>query len=126
MAKKSIRDRLERLESERRFLDWFVLHRLCSILTMEELEAWASGRGLPDPIPHRQSTLDTMDRKSIRKLWEEEELRIRGRSKEEREFYVENGIWPEQTGRLHYFEEDGRLQVEWRKEAREGDQQEGT
>src|SRR5262249_19274613 len=62
-----------------------------------------SGRGLPDPIPHRPSSLDAMDRESIRKLWEQEELRVRGRSKEEREFYVENGVWPEQRGRLRYF-----------------------
>ncbi|SRR5579871_2242735 len=122
MAKKSIRDRLEKLESERRFLEWFVLYRFSTTLTLEELETWASGRGLPDPIPHRRSSLDTMDRKNIRKLWEEEESRVRGRSKEEREFYVDNGVWPEQRGRLHYFEEDGRLQIEWRKDAREGDQ----
>ena len=42
------------------------------------LETWASGGGLPDPIPNRPSRLDTMDRKSLRKLWEEDELRLGG------------------------------------------------
>jgi hypothetical protein len=69
---------------------------------------------------------------SLRKLWEEDELRFRGRSKEELEFYADNGFWPEQRGRLHHFLEEGRLQIEWRSEAREEDraktksQQEGT
>ena len=121
MAKASIRDRLEKLDRDRRFLDWFVVNRFLATLTLEELETFASGGGLPDPIPNRPSRLDTMDRKSLRKLWEEDELRLRGRSKEELEFYADNRVWPEQRGRLHYFEEDGRLQIEWRSEAWEED-----
>lgn len=54
-----------------------------------------------------------MDRKSLSRLWEENELIFRGRSKEEHEFYADNGLWPERRGRLHYFLEDGKLQVEW-------------
>ena len=42
-----------------------------------------------------------------------------GRSNEEREFYIDNGFWPEQKGRLHYFLHDGRLQIEWRGEVHE-------
>lgn len=121
MAKKSIRERLEKLESERRFLEWFVLHRFLTTLTLEELETWTSDGVLPDPVPNRPSSLDRLGRKSLCRLWEEDKLIFDGRSKEEREFYVDNGIWPEQRGRLHYFEQDGRLQVEWRE-----DQQEGT
>lgn len=115
----SIRDRLKRLETGQRFLDWFVLHRFCTTLTLEELETWASSGGLPDPIPNRPSNLDTLDRKSLHKLWEEEERRFRGRGIEEREFYADNGVWPEQRGRLHYFEADGRLRIEWRSEVHE-------
>ena len=126
MAKASIRDRLEKLDRDRRFLDWFVLNRFLATLTLEELETWASIGGLPDPIPNRPSSLDTIDRKSLRKLWEEDELRFQGRSKEEHEFYADNGVWPEQRGRLHYFVEDGRLKIEWRKEALDGDQPKGT
>src|SRR5262252_2493432 len=116
MAKASIRDRLEKLDRERRFLDWFLLKRFLATLTLEELETWVSGGRLPDPIPNRPSSLDTMDRKSLRKLWEEDELRFRGRSKEEQEFYADNGFWPKQRVKFHYFEEDGQLQIEWRSE----------
>jgi hypothetical protein len=121
MAKTSIRDRLEKLDRDRRFLDWFVLNRFLVTLTLEELETFVSGGGYPDPIPNRPSSLDTMDQKSLRKLWEEDELRFGGRSKEEHEFYADNGLWPEQRGRLHYFEEDGRLQIEWRSEVLDED-----
>ena len=121
MAKASIRDRLDKLDRDRRFVDWFVLKRFLSTLTLEELETWVSGGGLPDPIPNRPSSLDTMDRKSLRKLWEEDELRFRGRSKEEQEFYADNGFWPEKRVKFHYFEEDGRLQIEWRSEVLDED-----
>jgi hypothetical protein len=126
MAKKSIRERLEKLERERRFLEWFVLHRFCTTLTTEELETWATGRGLPDPVPNRPSSLDTLDRKSLRRLGEEQNPIFEGRSQQETEFYVENGAWPEQTGRLHYFLQDGRLNVEWRIEAKDENIRFGT
>jgi hypothetical protein len=62
-----------------------------------------------------------MDRKSLRRLWEENEQIFGGRSVEEREFYVDNGVWPEQRGRLHYFMQNGQLQIEWRSEVHEED-----
>lgn len=115
----SIRDRLMRLENRRRFLEWFVWHRLCSTLTLEELETYVSGGDFPDPMPNRLSSLDTLDRKSLLKLWEEDELRFGRRSQEELDFFAEHAFWPEQRGRLHYFLRDGQLQVEWRNEAQE-------
>ena len=121
MAKASIRDRLEKLENRRKFLDWFVMHRFIATLTLEELNTWVSGGGLPDPIPNRPSSLDTMDRKSLRRLWEENEQIFGGRSVEEREFFVDNGFWPEQRGRLHYFMQNGQLEIEWRSEVPEED-----
>ncbi len=121
----SIRDRLLRLENKRRFLDWFVWHRFYATLTLEELETYVSG-GLPDPVPNRPSSVDTLDRKSLLKLWEEEELKFGGRSQEELKFYAENGFWPERRGRLHYSMQDGKLFVEWRNEPQAESAESGT
>jgi len=118
MAKASIRDRLAKLENQRRFLGWFVTHRFWATLSLEELETFAAGGGLPDPVPNRPSNLDTMDRKSLLKLWEEEEQAFRGRTQADRDSYADTGIWPEQRGRLHYSIQDGKLFVEWQ-ESRE-------
>jgi hypothetical protein len=119
MPKVTIRDRLAKLEDQRRFLDWFVRHRFYATLTLEELKTCASGEGFPDPIPNRPSIVDMLDRKSLLKLWEEDELRFGRRSQDELDFFAEHGFWPEQRGRLHYFLRDGQLQVEWRNEAQE-------
>jgi hypothetical protein len=107
------------LEERRRFLDWFVWHRFYATLTSEELETCASGGGLPDPIPNRPSSVDSLDRKSLLKLWEEDEAIFRGRSHEELDFYTENASWPEQRGRLHYSKQDGKMVVEWRNDLTE-------
>jgi hypothetical protein len=55
-----------------------------------------------------------LDQKSLLKLWEEDERILGGRSKEELEFYPDNGSWPEAKGRLHYLVQGGKLFVEWR------------
>jgi hypothetical protein len=119
MAKVSIRGRLAKLEDTRRFLEWFLHSRFFKSLTLEELETYASGGGFPDPIPNRPSSLDTLDRKSLLKLWEEDELRFGGRSQEELDFYADKGFWPEQRGRLHYSMQGGKLFVEWRNKPEE-------
>jgi hypothetical protein len=119
---KAIRDRLAELENQRRFLDWFVWQRFYAALSLEELETGAAGGDFPDPLPNRPSSLDTMDRKSLNKLWEEHERVFLGRSQADREYYADTGLWPEQRGRLHYFLHDGRLTVEWRS----GPEEEGT
>jgi hypothetical protein len=64
--------------------------------------------------------VDTLDRNSLLKLWEEDERVFGGRNHEELEFYADNGFWPEGRGRLHYSMQDGKLVVEWRNEP-EGD-----
>jgi|HubBroStandDraft_1064217.scaffolds.fasta_scaffold62651_2 hypothetical protein len=74
MALSSIKERIMKLESEGKF---------------------------PDPTPNRPSSLDTLDRKSLLKLWEEDEKIFGGRTQEELEFYSENGFFSEQRGRLH-------------------------
>ena len=86
MAKATIRERLAKLENQRRFLDWFVMHRFWATLSLEELETFVAGGGLPDPVPNRPSNLDTMDQKSLIKLWEEEERVFRGRSQADQDF----------------------------------------
>lgn len=102
MAKASLRERLARLENRQRFLDWFVWQRFYASLSLKELETYASGGGFPDPIPNRASSLDTLDRKSLLKLWDENERVFRGRSPADLEYYADTGSWPEQKGRLHY------------------------
>src|ERR1700685_3877780 len=76
--------------------------RLYACLSLEELETCASVGAFPDPIPNRASSLDTLDRKSLLKLWEEDERVFRGRSHADREYFADTGSWPERTGRLHY------------------------
>jgi hypothetical protein len=67
-----------------------------------------------------------LDRKTLSKLWEEEERILGGRSREELEYFTENGHWPEQRGRFHYLMEDGKLVVEWRIEPEEQGEGAGT
>jgi hypothetical protein len=62
-----------------------------------------------------------LDRKSLLNLWEEDERVFGGRSKEELDFYADNGFWPETKGRLHYLVLDGNLFVEWRSGPEEKD-----
>ena len=89
-------------------------HRFYATLTLEELETRAAGGGFPDPMPNRSSSVDTLDRKSLLKLWEEAERVFGGRSQEEFVYFTKHGFWPEQKGRLHYSMRDGILSVEWR------------
>jgi hypothetical protein len=73
MALSSIRERLVNLEDQWRFLDWFVLQRFRVTPTLEENDTYLREGKFPDPIPNRPSSLDTLDRKSLLKLWEEDE-----------------------------------------------------
>jgi hypothetical protein len=114
MALSSIKERIMKLENQCRFLDWFVWERFRVTLTLEEIDTYLREGMIPDPTPNRPSRLDTLDRKSLLKLWEEDEQIFWGRTQEELKFYTENGFWPEQRGRLHYFLQDGRLNVDWR------------
>lgn len=95
-------------------MDGFVSDRILDSLTEDELRTYLREEKLPEPIPNRPSRFDTMDRKTLSKLWEEKERIFAGRSHEELEYFTENGHWPEQRGRFHSFMEDGKLVVEWR------------
>ena len=78
MGKGSIRGRLAKFEDTRRFLAWFLHSRFFKSLTLEELETYSSGGGFPDPIPNQPSSFDTLDRKSLLKLWDRGRAEIWG------------------------------------------------
>jgi hypothetical protein len=80
----SIRGRLTRLENQRRFLDWFVRARFIDSVTDDEMETYRRDGTLSAPITNRPSSLDRLDRKSLIKLWKEDERIFGGRSHEER------------------------------------------
>ncbi len=67
--------------------------------------------------------MDTLDRKTLSKLWEEDERIFGDRSQEEQIYFTEHGSWPEQRGRLHYSMEDGKMIAGWRIEPEEDDGQ---
>jgi hypothetical protein len=113
MAEKSIARRLAKLEAKRRFLDWFAKQRFYHSLTEQELVTFALDGQLPLPIPNRPSTMDSLDRKTLLRLWKDDERTFGGRSEEELAFFTTKGFWPEQSGRLHYSMHDGKPTVEW-------------
>jgi hypothetical protein len=117
----SIRARLMRLENNRRFLNWFAMDRFLASLTDDELVTYAGDGELPEPIPNRPSPLDRLDRKTLLKLWEEDERIFGGRSQDDLDYCSKNGIWPEQKGHFHYSMQDGNLRIEWRNEPEEED-----
>ena len=77
MDEKSIRCRLQKLEAKRRFLDWFVRQRFYHTLTEQELMTFALDGQLPVSIPNRPSTLDRLDRKTLHRLWKDNERILR-------------------------------------------------
>jgi|SRR6267143_4718964 len=81
--------------------------------------AHAFDPGLRLVLPKRPSSLDRLDRKTLLKLWHENDQVFGRCSHEEMDFYVEHGFWQEQKGRLHYSMQEGKLVVEWRIDARE-------
>ena len=112
----SLRARLIQLKNKQRFLDWFAMQRFLDSLIEDELAAYARDGKPQEPIPNRPSTLDKLDRKTLVKLWQEDERIFRGRSPEELDYYTKNGMWPEQKGQFHYSMQDGKLCIEWRNE----------
>jgi hypothetical protein len=113
VAEKSISSRLAKLEAKRRFLDWFAKQRFYQSLTEQELMTFALYGQLPVPIPNRPSTIDSLDGKTLLRLWQDDERTFSGRSEEELAFFTMNGFWPEQRGRFNYSMHAGKLTVEW-------------
>lgn len=79
---------------------------------------------MPEPLPWGASKLDGLDRKSVLKLWEENERVFGHRSRDELKFYADNGHWPEQRMRPRYYLQDGSLSVEWQCQPEGEDQRE--
>jgi hypothetical protein len=96
----SLKNRLAQLEEEQRFQDWVQSQRFLESLSDEQLHDFADSGRLPDPLPaplpFGQSQLDTLDRKSLVKLWEEHEREWAGRDRDELVFYTAHGHWPEE------------------------------
>jgi hypothetical protein len=96
------KSRLERLEAEQQFRTWFGFVRFLEGLSNEQLEDvaiyWRFPEPLPEPLPIGASRLDGLDRKSLLKLWEEEEYEIacimredEGRNEDDRKFRLYHG-----------------------------------
>ena len=103
----SLKSRIEQLEKERQFQRWFMFSRFLEGLTDEQLEDieiyWRFPEPLPEPLPRGASSLDSLERKELRKLWEAEERAIargitemKGRSADELKYEMEHEHWPEQ------------------------------
>ena len=103
----SLKSRIEQLEKERQFQHWLRFSRFTEGLTDEQLEdIEIYGRfpePLPEPLPKGASSLDSLDRKNLLKLWEAEERAIargitemKGRSADELKYEMEHEHWPEQ------------------------------
>lgn len=113
MAGASVRHRLAKLEAKGRFLHWFVRRRFYLSLTEQELVTFALSGQLPVPLTSRPSAIDRLDRKTLHRLWKEDERTFGNRTHEELAFFTLKGFWPEQTGRFHYSMRDGKLIIEW-------------
>jgi hypothetical protein len=103
----TLRKRLGRLEVEAEFRRWLDFSRFLENLSEPEIEEIAIYFRFPDPMPEPlpigMSKLDGLDRKTLVRMWKEEEPTIsrimhelKGRSEEEHRFYLHQGHWPEQ------------------------------
>jgi hypothetical protein len=115
----SILTRLEKLENECRFVNWFLGTRFIESLAETELLTYARDGTLPDPVPNRPSDLDGLDRKSLLRKYEEHLRIYEYRTSEDNRRFCDRGRWPEQQGRLHYSNANGGLHVEFRIEPEE-------
>ena len=93
------KNRLKRIEVQARFRHWLRIARIFETMTADELDAFAItgiwiDRSEP---PLGTSRLDSMDRASLVRLWEEDQARFEGRDSSELEFYAVHGCWPEQN-----------------------------
>jgi hypothetical protein len=111
----TLKSRIGRLEKEQCFKAWFWYERFLEGLTEEQLAAiateWRFPEPMPEPLPWGASKLDKLDRKSLLRLWEENQRIFGHRSRDELKVFAENGYWPEQE-RSRYYLQDGCLCVE--------------
>jgi hypothetical protein len=104
----TLKNRVEQIEKEQQFRIWVGFERFLESLTAEQLQELALHsrfpEPLPEPLPKGTSRLDGLNRKTLRKLWEESERKIarivhqmKGRSRDEHRFYLDHEHWPEQA-----------------------------
>jgi hypothetical protein len=93
--------RIDRLEFEMQFRRWLWHARLLESLTIQQLEEYVCLGRLPDPLPEPlpmgKSKLEGMDRKGLKRLWEDDLRFFGGRNKQELIFFTAHGHWPEQA-----------------------------
>ena len=73
----SLETRLERLEKEARFDAWLWFERLLESLTEQQLEDlathWRWPEAMPPPLPIGASKLDSLDRNTLQRMFEQDE-----------------------------------------------------
>jgi hypothetical protein len=93
--------RIERLERERRFKDWLQFQRYIESLSDDDLAVFAVLGFWPDPPPPEPPPgacrLDSRPREELVRLFEADERKFAGRSKEEKLFFADHAHWPEVT-----------------------------
>jgi hypothetical protein len=103
----ALKNRVERLEKEQRFQQWFHFERFLEGLTEEQLDDIVIycrfPEPLPEPLPPGASRLDGLDRKSLNQRFEISERQtaglmreMRGRNEDELRFHLRHDHWPEQ------------------------------
>ena len=106
----ALKNRVERLEKEQRFQQWFHFERFLEGLTEEQLDDIVIycrfPEPLPEPLPPGASRLDGLDRKSLNQRFEISERQtaglmreMRGRNEDELRFQLRHAHWPEQPCR---------------------------
>ena len=104
------KSRIAALERELSFRSWVECSRFFEGLTEEQLKEvalnWRFPDPLPEPLPWGMSSLDSLDRKTLLRLWEESEREIsrimheaREQSEDDFRFCFQHGRWPSRGGR---------------------------
>lgn len=98
----AVKNRLERLEQEARFRDWLQLQRLLDVVSIEQLEFFASFGYWMDPPPSEPapgvSQIDRLSRHELTKMFESDERKMMAfvhRSDTDKEFFCVHGHWPQ-------------------------------
>ena len=98
----NLKNRVERMEAEYRFRRWFHFERYLESLRDEQLLSYARKGfiegGEPEPLPPGSSRLDSLGRKRLIELWQDDERRhasFTARSPGDQDFWWIHGHWPE-------------------------------